>query len=146
MLATPATRAGAAHIRTVDGYRRPAARSVDPGPPDRPRQVADGDPAVDHVRRWFALVLVVGEYAAEGHFQRLEQVGLDARPGVVHLAVGDAQAAGHVHPVELGRVAHERLVPLVPDPGEDAGHGVVDVGTRCGRARQDRVERRPNAA
>ena len=69
--------------------------------------MADGDTALDHVSGWFALELVVGEDAAEGNFQRLEQVGLDRAPGLVQLPFGDPQPAGDVHPVELGRELHE---------------------------------------
>ena len=76
----------------------------------------------------------------------LSKVGFDAGPGFVHLAGGNLQAAGDVHPIELAVYSHERFVPLVPDPLEDAGNGVVDVRARCGRARQDGVERRPGAA
>ena len=106
----------------------------------------DRDAPVDEVVRGRPLVRVVGEDAAERHLQGPPQVGVDAGTGLLDLALGDPQAVGHVHPVQLGGGPDDGGVALGADGGEDARHRVVHVRPRCRRARQGGVERRLRAA
>ena len=145
MLPTPATRAGAAHMRTVEGYA-PAHRVRKAGPLHRPRQVGDGDAALDQVARRRPLVRVGGQDAPVGHLEGAPQVGIGVGAGLLDLVRGDPQPVGHVDLVQLGREANQRLVAPGPHLAQDPGHDVVHVGTGCVRARQGRVVRRRRAA
>ena len=129
----PRRRGAHEHGRRVTGA---TARDVAAGPGDGPHQVADGDavgaPVLDRV----SLVGVVGEDPCVGHLERLAHSRRHPIQGRGHLGRRHPQVA-EGHPVKPGRQLSDRLVPVLADPGQDLGHGVVDRFPHVSGARQD---------